>query len=500
MEKPNQFEKYEAAMAGIHNNDELLAYVQKHEKDIDFPDLLDFFINRAIDIISKETYKYTDEFINQNSDVKLFLELCKYGDAGNNSYFRALQAFFQKKYKICEKELTISVNNLFADPEFVLDSRELGLSFIGPFKNAYKGFWDFINNLFENKRIESGVLDLCRTMKLVYESDDNETIINSLEQIYAKNNSLQVVKELLGYAYYEEKMWGNSVAMLEQVEENYIFFPDDMFFMMGVAYGQLKDLPNEIEAYKKSVEIYPQGAYSCNNLGYAYYKAKQFNKALECFNRCIDMGIDLKYASNNYVRTLLSMKRYKDAKAFVKNPPAKIIKSLLDKVKNAESINKRISADEPILDDVDDGEFSVESKPVELGIKKQQFSSEKLLEDELTMRIEAGFEVFGHKLKIYRRKGVYGRQYILPTGKRLDLLCEDDAGTLYIIELKKDSGYDDAYVQTAEYLDWFEKNWKEHKKIEGIICLNNPSKELLDKVHADKRMRVFEYQISYTER
>ena len=39
-----------------------------------------------------------------------------------------------------------------------------------------------------------------------------------------------------------------------------------------------------------------------------------------------------------------------------------------------------------------------------------------------------------------------------------ECVCEDDNGDLYIIELKKDSGYDDAYKQTAEYLDWFEKN------------------------------------------
>ena len=121
------------------------------------------------------------------------------------------------------------------------------------------------------------------------------------------------------------------------------------------------------------------------------------------------------------------------------------------------------------------------------------------MEDELTARIESGMPVFGMNLKIYRRHGAYGRQYIIPIG-RLDLLCEDEKGNLYIIELKKDSGYDDAYKQTAEYLDWFEKNnITKGKKVYGIICLNSPSKILIEKVHADKRMRLFEYQISYKE-
>ena len=102
-------------------------------------------------------------------------------------------------------------------------------------------------------------------------------------------------------------------------------------------------------------------------------------------------------------------------------------------------------------------------------------------------------------LKIYKRKGEYGRQYIIPVG-RLDLLCEDNVGNLYGVELKKDRGYDDAYQQTSEYLDWFEHSEKfKDRKVYGIICLNSPTQQLIDKVHADKRMRLFEYQISYTE-
>ena len=102
-------------------------------------------------------------------------------------------------------------------------------------------------------------------------------------------------------------------------------------------------------------------------------------------------------------------------------------------------------------------------------------------------------------MKIYRRHGEFGRQYIIPIG-RLDLLAEDDTGNLYIIELKKDSGYDDPYEQTAAYLDWFEKNHKEKgKEIFGIICLNNPKNDLIEKVRQDSRMRLFNYTISYDE-
>lgn len=138
-------------------------------------------------------------------------------------------------------------------------------------------------------------------------------------------------------------------------------------------------------------------------------------------------------------------------------------------------------------------------RPLEATAKHRQFSKEKLLEEELTARIESGMQVFGKHLKVYKRKGEYGRQYNIPVG-RLDLLCEDANGNLYVVELKKDSGYDDVYEQITQYLAWFEQSEKfKGKKVYGIICLNHPAQELLSKVHADKRIRIFEYQISYTE-
>lgn len=150
-----------------------------------------------------------------------------------------------------------------------------------------------------------------------------------------------------------------------------------------------------------------------------------------------------------------------------------------------------------------EGEINHQQHPnerqLESKTKPLQFSKEKLLEEELTARIESGMQVFGKYLKVYKRKGEYGRQYNIPVG-RLDLLCEDANGNLYVVELKKDSGYDDVYEQITQYLAWFEQSEKfKGKKVYGIICLNHPAQELLSKVHADKRIRIFEYQISYTE-
>ena len=163
-----------------------------------------------------------------------------------------------------------------------------------------------------------------------------------------------------------------------------------------------------------------------------------------------------------------------------------------------------VGDDEDGMEDEDSIPVSVEVDEVKPKFfeNKNQFTSEKVLEDELTARLENGQELFGLNLHIYRKKGdYYGRQYPCANGKwRLDILCEDDDGNLYIIELKKDSGYDDAFEQTKQYVDWFEKNKvKKGRNVYGIIVLNSPKKNVIEKVRGDNRIRLFEYQIAYRE-
>ena len=315
-----------------------------------------------------------------------------------------------------------------------------------------------------------------------------------------KYPNVMLIRELIGYTYYSMKMWNNAIAYFESVEENGIFFArNDLYFMLAWSYGKTKNHKLEEDYYRKTIEIIPDNINFLNNLGYSLYLQKKYTEALGYFEKCLEININYVYAANNYVRTLIALGRNKDAKTFVKTGTYKISKDIKKRVDKLDNTNTRIKKEnvQPDVEQVEDE--SSQENAVDLGIKRQQFSNEKLLEDELTARIESGVEVFGLKLKMYKRKGVYGRQFIIPIG-RLDLLCEDEDGNLYIIELKKDSGYDDAYKQIADYLEWFEKNAiSKGKRVYGIICLNSPTKELVENVHKDKRMKLFEYQISYRE-
>ena len=495
-------------LGNSENLTQYIEYVESKKKDKNFHALVDHCCDIFLDIIQRSFLKYDkyfEEYRNeqpdQNNPVKIFIRLTTYIDNNDDTYYKAVSEFFKGN-----KQKTIEYLKQEYDPaKFGNDKYSIydfGYSFVAPFKEAFEGFWEEVYGILSKIPTEDGVLDLCKAMPLFYNSTNASESCEALENVLTVAPNSDFVKEVLAINYYNAKMWGNAVAMLEQIDSPpVLLFMDNMYHMMGWCYGKLKETSSEISAYEKSAEIYPEGSYTLNNLGYAYYKSKQYNKALECFKKCLENNLDLDAVVNNYARTLLAMKRFKDAKIFAKNPPHKINKSLLEKIKNSENTNKHISTDKPIIaSELDEVDASIESN-VSIGVKKQQFTSEKILEDELMLRIESGIEVFGKQLKIYRRKGIFGRQYILSNGRRPDLLAEDTDGNLYVIELKKDSGYDDAYEQTVDYLKWFDENWKDKvKNIYGIICLNNPTRELLDKVHSNNRIRVFEYQISYTER
>ncbi len=369
-------------------------------------------------------------------------------------FFWAFYYYLKKQYKKCKD----NIHKMCSDQlkQGVLNEDGVLDFFLVPFKNAPNEIWDFITDEVKRVKSEEGIPEFCDLISLYYRSNDNDAVVDALLSFIQKYPDYKSPNEMLGYTYYNMSMWNNAIACFEKVEQEYYFFMSDIYWMLAWSSGKIKNYADEEKYYRLSYELAPEIQFTLNNLGYSLYKQKKY----------------LEF---------------------------KVAKAIRDRVKKLDNHNARLKkcdvAVEPDIDDTD----STEKVTIDIGIKRQQFSNEKLLEDELTARIESSMPVFGMNLKVYKRKGEYGRQYIIPVG-RLDLLCEDIAGNLYVVELKKDSGYDDAYEQTAQYLDWFEKSEKfKGKKVYGIICLNNPTKELISRVHKDKRMRLFEYQISYTE-
>lgn len=380
------------------------------------------------------------------------------------------------------------------------------------FKNGFPGMWNGIIELAKDLHSDDRIVRLCEAIKDYYalyegEKADYDSQIDVLSRNLVDDPEGRIVNDILAFTYYLNHMWNNSIACFEKYDDyrDCIFDKYDRCFFLGYAHSQIREHKIAVSYYESIIEDYPEFSYTLNNLGYEYLKLKRFDKALDAFRRCLDEGITLKSAANNYLRTLLAMERYSDAKAFLKETDQFIYKSIKTKVQNAPNTNKRINKseyDSIKLDEIEEEDSAVSDEGIKAleGITKgSQFSTEKILEDDLTMKIESGMAeaIFGKNLKIYRRKGQYGRQYIIDVG-RLDLLCEDDDGNLYIIELKKDSGYDDPYVQTRAYIDWFEKNKPAGAKdIYGIICLNGPTDDVIRRVKADNQMSLYNYLVEY---
>lgn len=292
------------------------------------------------------------------------------------------------------------------------------------------------------------------------------------------------------------QMWGNALSYFEQFEDgkptSRIFLEGTVYFWMAWCYGKKKDYLKEEEYYRKSLEALPIGENTLNNLGYSLYKQRKFKEAQSVFEDCLRQNRDVRYAANNLVRALLAQGKNGEARKVIQEHERFVSKDLKRRTEKPAG-KVKIAVPEPA-----DTEVEAETI-VDIGVKKQQFSSEKLLEDELVQRMEMGIPVFGMPLRIYQKRGVYGRQFVLRNG-RLDILGIDTAGDLYVIELKKDSGYDDAYAQTREYIDWIEEDVAvKGQRVFGIICLNSPTSDLIEKVKADDQMRLFEYSISYSE-
>ena len=417
-------------------------------------------------------------------------------------YFHAVSAFFKHDNEQC---LLLIDKHLQDDaekhPDQPLDEFFVVDCFFEPFKEAFKGFWTSLGKTIEKYPHHPIIPILCNTIDAYYNCKTDEEALELLLDAQMKCPDSILLKELIGITYYSMKMWQNAVAYFEQVEDNRLFFRNDaFFFMMAWCYGKAKDYKLEEHFYRESLSNNPENVNALNNLGYSFYIQKRYTEAKAIFEECMTLSPEYLYAHNNYVRVLIALGYYKDAKTFVKagHKISSDLKRKVEKLENTNTGKARTATKENHFEDVPESS-TVQQPQIDLGVRRQQFSSEKLLEDELTARIEAGMEVFGMKLKLFRRKGMYGRQFIIPIG-RLDLLCEDDDGNLFVIELKKDAGYDDAYQQTANYLDWFEQSeYAKGKKVYGIICLNSPTNALVQKVRNDKRMKLFEYAISYTE-
>ena len=84
-------------------------------------------------------------------------------------------------------------------------------------------------------------------------------------------------------------------------------------FEQGVAYRDVGQWDNAIDAYTKAIEADPDFAVAYNNRGYAYTVKNNFDRAIADFDRAIDLDPGQAIAYFNRSRIYIANVRYEEA-------------------------------------------------------------------------------------------------------------------------------------------------------------------------------------------
>lgn len=421
----------------------------------------------------------------------------------NKDYYKAFHAVVHDKKQEVFIELQRFLERCCEKKEPRFSYSDFFYTFVVPFKNAFVGFWTWLADQLSEYHLSSdGLSELCQCLEAFYHSQSEDDVIDLLLSLLSQHPEFTVIKEMLGHIYYTKRMWKNAISYYEMVfldsSAGTTFFLDALAFQLGWLYSSTQNHTKAIEYYREALKIHPEISYAKNNMGYCYYSLKQYETALKLFEECIQEGIDSPYCYNNKVRTLIQMGRHDEAVSFAREnlQRGKVSKNMLQL---AESAITR-SAVSSLQQSIGTAEQMPKRAKVLDGLEKLRFSSERILEDEIILRLERHDTVFGHRLKVYDQPGdYYGRQYPIQGG-RIDILTVDSDDNFHVIELKKDDGYGDVLQQMRHYIDWIRTHKvKPGKKAFGIICLNNPSASLKKKLKAENDIRLFEYSIVYNE-
>lgn len=365
----------------------------------------------------------------------IFKPLVQFIPEENKDYYDAVMAFYDGNTSKCYELLKKGINE-YIKTGGILDEFWFAYSYL-IFKSSIPKLYDFLLERISSEQYEKGLPELIKAAKIYYCTADNFQLEDVATRALMASPDNLLAKEYMAVVWYNNKRWHNTIAALEEIENGYIIPEHERFFILAWCKSKVRDRKGAIEYYKKCLDIAPMKPWVRNNLAYEYFVTRQYQKAEKEYRKCIDDKINLKYACTGYVRTLAALGKIDEAEKFIKVSPEKIYKYAIDELSAVKTGKKKINSE--LIEETEYEELAeistIDRKPA------FQFSKESILEDELTERLTVGSSVFGVPLKIYKRKGIYGRQLIFEVG-RIDLLAEDNEDNLYVIELKKDSGYD----------------------------------------------------------
>ena len=136
-------------------------------------------------------------------------------------------------------------------------------------------------------------------IKALYESDSYEDAIKLFVNFYKANP--QIDNDILNTLLAECTTWLDKHPVAE------------LFNLRGIVYSSLKQYEKAIENYNKAIELKPDYALAYNARGIAYAGLKDFEKAIEDLNKTIQLEPDGAHAYNNRGNVYGRLKEYQKA-------------------------------------------------------------------------------------------------------------------------------------------------------------------------------------------
>lgn len=224
------------------------------------------------------------------------------------------------------------------------------------------------------------------------------------------------------------------------------FGRSNIFYFLGWAYSKIKNLKEEEAYYRKRAALFLEEKSGWhNNLGWCLLKQKRYDEAQEIFEYLIEKNSkwDLPYAANNLVRCLLAKGQYKKAIDFIDSYSGKIGKELISK---SETLFKKHGAVCPVktaeqetIFESDDEEVELQESdiPFDIGVKSEQFSSEKIAYSKLKHPIsDFIFTYLNHDeaYELYFVEGKLVEQLSLASAIEKAKTFEEDGTNIHDIE------------------------------------------------------------------
>ncbi len=386
-------------------------------------------------------------------------------------------------------------------------------NFLQLFGAGFPGLWRQLGQALRQAavEVEPGLPELCDSLEALFwdakTDEQRHEALDTLEALCLSYPDNYIGLELLGWMYQNERRWKNALAIYRMAERwlddpeydlLHICVPEQIWLDMAWCCKKIRDLPGAEGYYRKALDREPEVASARNWLGYCLYLQGKYAEAEGLFRSCIEREEDLRYAVNNLARLLLATGRLDEARQLKEELGQYISTAYRDRIDEGRTIRGKAAA-EP-QEDEEAQEACGEAPAPRRRLRVQEFASERGLEDALVAQMEKGQDVFGLGLTVYDHKGDrYGRQYRTDVGV-IDILAEDPQGDLWAVELKKDAGYDDPYLQTLRYVEWLEHSKAaKGQKVYGLICTGAAKPQLIQQVREDPRVRLFTYRISYRE-